>query len=65
MSENKFIFIKEQLPEKGKEIVAIDSNGNKHFCFRCACKNDNCTEWRCSITGFALLIDVVKWQYVM
>jgi hypothetical protein len=65
MDKNEFIYIKDKLPEKGKDIVAIDSKGNKHFCFRCTCPNTNCTEWRCSITGFAILIDVVSWRYVI
>jgi hypothetical protein len=38
MDENEFISIKEQLPEKGKDVEAIDINGNRHYSFRCACK---------------------------
>ena len=34
--ENEFILVKEQLPEKGKDIIGIDEDGNKHYCFRCA-----------------------------
>lgn len=29
--ETKFILITEQLPEKGKDIIGIDKNGNKHI----------------------------------
>ena len=61
--ENEFISVKEQLPEKGKDIIGIDKDGNKHYCFRCACHNLNCKEWRCSLTGYGLIIDVVKWKY--
>ena len=34
--EQEFISVKEQLPEKGKDIIGIDKYGNKHYCFRCA-----------------------------
>jgi len=61
--ETKFILITEQLPEKGKDIIGIDKNGNKHYCFRCNCHNQNCTEWRCSITGFGIITDIKKWIY--
>lgn len=29
--ELEFISVKEQLPEKGKDILGIDKNGNKHY----------------------------------
>ena len=61
--KNEFISVKEQLPEKGKDIIGIDEDGNKHYCFRCACPNPNCKQWRCSLTGSGLIIDVVKWIY--
>ena len=61
--ENEFILVKEQLPEKGKDIIGIDEDGNKHYCFRCACHNPKCREWRCSLTGGGLIIDIVKWIY--
>lgn len=55
--------IKDELPEKGKDIIGLDEDGNTYYCFRCNCPNPNCTEWRCSITGFGLIINIVKWQY--
>lgn len=61
--KNEFILVKDQLPEKGKDIIGIDKYGNKHYCFRCDCHNPNCKEWRCSLTGNGLIIDVVKWIY--
>lgn len=61
--ENEVISLKQQLPEKGKNIIGIDEEGNKYYCFRCACHNPNCKEWRCSLTGSGLIIDVVKWKY--
>ena len=61
--ENEFILVKEQLPEKERDVIGIDDSGNKHYCFRCACHNQKCREWRCSLTGSGLIIDVVKWIY--
>lgn len=61
---DEFILIKNQLPEKGKDIVGIDGFENSHYCYRCDCYNPNCKEWRCSITGYGLIIDVVKWKYL-
>jgi len=55
--------IKDELPEKGKDIIGLDEDGNTYHCYRCACPNPNCKEWRCSILGYGLIIDVVKWKY--
>ena len=60
-----FIDIDETIPDKGKDILGIDSYGNEHYCFRCDCHNPNCMEWRCSITGMALIINIVKWRYLV
>jgi hypothetical protein len=57
------IKITENLPEKAKDLVVIDSDGNKHWCYRCACKSENCVDFRCSITGLMIMIDVVEWEY--
>jgi len=59
-----FIDIKEQLPDKGKDIIGILPNGEKRYCFRCNCHVNNCHEWRDSITGFGLMVEIVKWKYV-
>lgn len=58
------ILIKDKLPEKGKNIIAICSDGEKREVYRCSCHNPNCREWRCSLTGYGLMINVRKWQYV-
>lgn len=60
----KFTNIEDQTPLKGKNIEAIDSNGQRNWCFRCNCDNDRCKSWRCSTTGYELVINVVKWRYV-
>lgn len=57
------IDIDEKLPKKGEDIIGYSSNGDKHYCFRCDCHDPNCKSWRCSLTGFELLIDIVKWKY--
>lgn len=61
---DEYIMIKNQLPEKGKDIIGIDYNGDIHYCFRCACGNPNCKEWRCSMTGYGLIIRIQKWKYI-
>lgn len=62
--DNEFISIKEQLPEKGKDIIAICTDGETREVFRCACGNQNCKEWRCSIIGSGLMVEVESWKYV-
>lgn len=59
-----YIEIDKQIPQKGKDIIAIDSEGIKHNCFRCNCSLANCNEYRCSITGYLLIFKIVKWEYV-
>lgn len=61
---NTMTELKEQLPEKGRDIIGIDENGDKYYCFRCACGNIDCKEWRCSLTGYGLLISIIKWEYI-
>ncbi len=58
-----YIDISEHLPIKGKDIKYISSDGNTGFAFRCACKDSNCQKWRCTITGYELMVDIVKWKY--
>ncbi len=60
---NEYTLVTEKLPEKGKDVIAIDSKGDKHYCYRCACKSENCTEWREPITGSAIWVNIVKWKY--
>ena len=61
--ENEFILVKEQLPDKGKNIIGVEEDGSTYECYRCSCGNPNCKEWRCSLTGYGMIIDVVKWKY--
>lgn len=58
---NDLILISDQMPEKGRNIIGYDEEGEKHYCYRNKCKC--CDDWRCSITGYGLLINIVKWQY--
>ena len=54
---------KDELPRKGRDIIGYTSNGEKKYVFRCNCHNPNCTEWRCSITGYGLMVKIVEWEY--
>jgi hypothetical protein len=56
--------ISECLPPKGIDIVGRDANRSTYYCFRCACQQPNCQEWRCSVTGSALLIDLDEWTAI-
>jgi hypothetical protein len=51
------------LPEKGREIVGLDELGNEYYCFRCNCVYESCDEWRDSLTGYGLSVDIKKWKY--
>jgi hypothetical protein len=53
-----------ELPIKGKDIKGITSNGDMVWCFRCNCHNTECIEWRDSITGYHLNVDIIKWEYL-
>ena len=54
---------KMELPTKGKDVIALCSNGQERHLFRCACANEKCTEWRCAITGRGMIVEVTKWVY--
>ena len=53
-----FTNISDKIPEIGKNVIGVDNEGNIHHCF--LSKN---IEWRCSLTGFGLLVDIKKWVY--
>lgn len=63
IEKSDYIDISEQLPIKGKDIKYISSDGTTGFAFRCNCSSKGCLKWRCTITGYELLIDIVKWKY--
>ena len=52
-----------ELPIKGKDVIALCSDGQERHLFRCACANEKCTEWRCAITGSGMIVEVTKWVY--
>ena len=54
---------KMELPIKGKDVIAHCSDGSKMYLFRCACANDKCEDWRCSVSGSAIITKVTKWEY--
>jgi len=55
--------VKDILPEKGRDIIGYTSTGEKKFLFRCNCSNDKCKEWRCSLTGMGMIVNIIKWKY--
>jgi hypothetical protein len=55
---NNWILIKDQLPEINKNIIGIDTKGDIKYCYL-----SRFNEWRCSLTGFGYLIDIIKWKY--
>ena len=55
--------IKDELPEKGRDIIGYTSDGEKKYLFRCNCYNQNCKEWRCSLTGLGMIVKIEKWEY--
>ncbi len=62
--EEEFININECLPDKGRDILGKTSpNSNVVYVFRCNCHNKNCKEWRCSLTGGGMLVQIYSWKY--
>lgn len=62
--EEEFININELLPDKGRDIIGKTSpNGEIAYVFRCNCHMKNCKEWRCSLTGGGMLVQVYSWKY--
>lgn len=53
-----------EFPPKGVDVVAYDSDGSKHYIYRCNCQSDYCTEWRDSIGGGALMVKIVRWEFL-
>lgn len=51
------------MPAKGKDIIGITPDGEQKEIFRCACHNPNCKEWRCSLLGYGMIIEIEKWRY--
>jgi len=63
-SKNKVLYsTKNKLPNKGMNIIGYDSDGLSYYCFRCNCKNPDCLEWKSSITGLTLIVDIIYWKY--
>lgn len=60
----EWLLVADELPSKGVDIIGVDSDGKSHECFRCNCANPRCTEWRCSILGYGLIIDVLAYRVV-
>lgn len=61
--EDEYTLLEEKKPDKGKNIIGLDEDDEVYYCFRCNCKNPECNEWRCSVTGYGLMVDIIKWKY--
>lgn len=61
---NKYKSITDELPKKGVEVEILTECCNKNYVYRCNCKNENCNDWRCPITGSVVFVDVKKWKYL-
>lgn len=53
----------DKIPEKGIDIIGYDNKGDEYYCFRCECSNPNCIEWRDSLMGAGLMVEIVEWEY--
>ena len=54
-----WIDIKTKQPERGEVVETKDSEGIEHLAYLCR----HCgKEWRCGISGYGLMIDVVAWR---
>jgi hypothetical protein len=59
MERTDYIRIEERNPKTGEDIHGIDTRGRDHYCFL-----SRCGEWRCSLTGYRLIVNIAKWRYV-
>lgn len=51
--------INKEKPERGLTVETKDSEGVVRLAYLCKhCGN----EWRCAMTGYGLMIDVVQWR---
>jgi len=63
----EYKLLKEEYPEKGKDIITINEDGSNSYIYRCGCHNPNCKEWRCSTMGSAIIMfgsNIVSWKYI-
>ena len=58
----EMIDIEEDYPEQGRDILGLDSDGFKHYCFKSTCTY--CSNWKCSVSGMTLIADIIKWKYI-
>lgn len=57
--DDGYIRFTNKQPKINEDIIGFDENGKKYYCYR-----SKYGEWRCSLTGSGLLVDIVKWKYV-
>lgn len=60
---SQWIDLSEQEPPKGEDILVLTYEGDTHEVYRCKGHgNGKCTEWKCSLTGCTMWIDVKSWR---
>lgn len=59
MTQSDWIAVDKKLPERGVDVLCNDDLGNEHYLFRCNCCGE---EWRDSIIGAAILINITHWM---
>ena len=52
----------DNLPEAGKNIIVVDEDGDRLFCFRCSC-HSGCRTLKCALTGATYFIEPKLWEY--
>lgn len=62
--KKKWYNFPDKLPEKGKDLVCLTSYNETRYLYRCACANENCKEFRCSLTGYHVDSPIIKWKYL-
>lgn len=56
---DEYFHFSNKKPKINEDIVGFDEYDNKYFCYL-----SRYNEWRCSLTGAGLLVDIIKWKYV-
>lgn len=54
-----WILLSDRKPERGEDVEVLNSDGTSCFAYLC----EHCgSEWRCSMSGYGLMIDPIKWR---
>jgi len=50
-----------ELPPARTDLKVLTLSGDELSVFRCGCR-EGCMDWRCSLSGYGMIIDVEKWK---